>query len=306
MDTRLPPKLLEDFAQARETGTWTISGPNSRIELACVLEESDEVPGLLSFGMDGGGGVWYCDVEDRLGGGVGSIVHLHMSGVYGDARRVAPSYAELRARLARGLDPYDLPTLDEEASANPPRNVRVPGIEGLVDVRRVHARTRRPAEVVSAHDVLAAGLPARGGESIYLTDEGRVQFVTLAARAVVDGIACAAGTPLSLHSVTGRPLRFTPAEPLVIDGLPLRADHEVYVYDPVVSACFSGVLDRDHDVDGVPLAAGTRVVLRGEEQALVSGTLRAAATIGGKPLAAGTWFELLGDTLYQTRPPAGE
>ncbi|MDI1435823.1 hypothetical protein [Polyangium sorediatum] len=305
MDARLPPKLLDDLAQARETRSWTISGPNSRIRLADRMDDSDELPSLVPFGTDGGGGVWYCDVEDHLGGGAGSIVHLHMSGGYGDARRVAPSYVELLARLSLGFDPYDLPTLDEEASANPPRAVRVPGIEGLVDVRRMHARTRRPAEVVAAHDVLAAGFPARGGESIYLTDEGRIHFLTLAARAVVDEIVCAAGTLLSLHPVTGRPLRFTPAEPLVIDGLPLRAGHEVTVYDPVFSASVSGVLDRDHDVGGVPLAAETRVVLQGEARALSSGTLRRAARIGGASLAAGTWFELLGDMLYQTRPPAG-
>ena len=74
----------------------------------------------------------------------------------------------------------------------------------------------------------------------------------------------------------------------MIDGLPLRAGHEVTVYHPVFSAAVSGVLDRDHDVGGVPLAAETRVVLQDEAREPSSGTLREAATIGGVPLAAGT------------------
>ena len=57
-----------------------------------------------------------------------------------------------------------------------------------------------------------------------------------------------------------------------------------------------------HDVGGVPLAAGTRVVLQGQARVLMSGTLRAAAVVAGERLEAGTWFELLGERLYRTRP----
>jgi hypothetical protein len=62
------------------------------------------------------------------------------------------------------------------------------------------------------------------------------------------------------------------------------------------------VLARDHDVDGLPLAGGTRVVLLMEK--LQSGTLRADATVAGTALPAGTWFELLCGALYRSRPPA--
>jgi len=180
--------------------------------------------------------------------------------------------------------------------------MEVPGIDAPVTVKRAHARTRRAAEVVCAHDVLACGLPARGGESIHLTEDGRAHFLTLSARTIVDGVACAAGTNLALQPTTGRLLKFTPAEPLEIDGLPFRAGEEVTVYDPIFSAAVSGVLDRDHDVGGIPLAAGTRVTLHGEARALMSGTLRSAAVVAGERLEAGTWFELLGERVYQTRP----
>ncbi len=304
---RLPGELAADLARARETNDWTLSGRKSRIELDEALDSSDELVGLLPFGTDGGGGVWYCDVENRVERGAGAILHLPMSGGYGDARYVAASYADLRDRLAAGLDPYDLPSFDDEASASLRGETRVPGVDGPVVVRRVHARalgTPRAAEVVCAHDVLADGLPARGGAPIYLTEEGRVHFLTLASQAVVEGVTCAAATPLALHPATGRPLRFTPAEPLVVDGLPFRAGHEVCVYDPVFSAAVTGVLDRDHDVDGVPLAAGTPITLHGQERALTRGTLRAATILDGQQLEAGTSFELLGESLYRTRPAA--
>jgi hypothetical protein len=299
---RFPAKLLADMTRARETREWTLSGPKSRIELDDALEESDELVGLLPFGTDGGGGVWYCDSDNRLERGAGAIVHLHMSCGYGHARYVAASYAELCARLADGLEPYELPSFDDEASATLGGESRVPGIEEPVEVRRVHARTHRAAEVVCARDGLAGGLPARRGEPILLTQEGRVHFLTLAEQAIVAGVSCMAGTPLALQPDTGRPLRFTPAEPLELDALPLRAGHEVTVYDPVFSAAVTGVLDRDHDVGGVPLAAGTRVVLQGQARVLMSGTLRSAAVVAGERLEAGTWFELIGERLYRTRP----
>lgn len=299
---RLPAKLVADIERARETKEWTISGPKSRIELDDEIDESNELLGLQPFGMDGGGGVWYCDVDNRLARGAGSIIHLHMSCGYGDARYVAASYAELLRRLADGLDPYKLPSFNDEASATSGGQTRVPGIEAPVEVKRVHARTHRAAEVVCARDALATGLPARGGEPIHLTEEGRVHFLTLAAQATVEGVLCAAGTPLALHPTTGRPLRFTPAKPIEIDGLPLRAGHEVTVYDPVFSAGVTGVLDQDLDVAGVPLAGGTRITLHGQARSLMSGTLRCAAVVGGQRLEAGTWFELLGETLYRTRP----
>ncbi len=303
MTRPVPPMLAADLARARATQSWTIAGPRSRIELCEDLDERDELLGLLPFGTDGGGGVWYCDVDDRLGGGAGAIVHLHKSSRYGDARRMKPSYAELRDALAEGLDPYELPTLDDEATAElqGPRNV--PGIEGTVLVKRAHARTRRAAEVVADRDVIAGGYAAKGGARILLTDEGRVHFLTLAARAVVEGIPCASDTELSLHPETGRPLRFTPDVSIEIDGLPFRGKHEVSVYDPIFSASVSGVLDRDHDVARIPLAEGTRVVLLGEERALMSGTLRAPAMLGGEHLEAGTWFEMLGEVLYRKKSP---
>jgi hypothetical protein len=296
-----PANLVADIERARETKEWTISGPKSRIELDDEIDESDELVGLQPFGLDGGGGVWYCDVDNRLMRGAGSIIHLHMSCGYGDARYVATSYEELLRRLADGLDPYELPSFNAEALPTLDGLTHVPGIEAPVEVKRVHARTHRAAEVVCAQDALAAGLPARGGEPIHLTDEGRVHFLTLAAQALVDGIPCAAGTALALHPTHGRPLRFTPAEPLELDGLPLRAGHEVTVYDQIFSAGVTGVLDRDHDVAGVPLAAGTRVTLHGQARSLMSGTLRCAAVVAGQRLEAGTWFELLGETLYRTR-----
>lgn len=297
-----PATLAADIARARETNEWTLSGPRSRIELDEEIDESDELAGLLPFGMDGGGGVWYYDIDDRLGRGAGSILHLHMSGRFGDARYVAASYADLLSRLADGLDPYDLPSFDDEASKALAGQTRVLGIDAPVEVKRVHARTDGPAEVVCVADALAGGLPARGGEPIHLTEDGRVHFLTLAARAIVEGLLCEAGTELALHPATGRPLRFTPAESLTIDGLPLRGGHEVTVYDSVFSASVEGVLDRDYDVGGVPLAAGTRIALLGQARSLMSGTLRSAAIVGGERLEAGTWFELLGESLYQTRP----
>ena len=301
-----PPELVAAFDGARASKAWTISGSRSRIELGDDLDECDQLVGLLPFGMDGGGGIWYVDVDDRLGRGAGAIVYLHASCGFGDARLVAKSYAALLEKLAAGLDPDELPSFDDEATAKYAGEQRVPGIDTPVTVKRVHARTGRAAEVVCPTDTLAAGLPARGGDSIFLTEEGRVHFVTLSAPATVGGIACAAGTPLSLHPQSGRPLRFTPAEPIVIDGLPLRAGHEVSVFDPVFSASTSGTLDRDHDIGGVPLAAGTHAVLLGRERALMSGTLRTAAVVGGKPLAAGTWFELIGASVYRTRPARSE
>jgi hypothetical protein len=299
---RLPGNLVADIERARETKEWTIFGPKSRIELDDEIDESDELVGLQPFGMDGGGGVWFCDVDNRLTRGAGSIIHLHMSCGYGDARYVAASYEELLRRLADGLDPYKLRSFNDETSPTSGGLTRVPGIDAPVEVKRVHARTHSAAEVVCTRDAVAAGLPARGGEPIHLTDEGRVHFLTLAAQTLVDGVPCAAGTALALHPTTGGPLRFTPAEPLEIDGLPLRAGHEVTVYDPVFSAGVTGVLDRDHDVAGVPLAAGTRITLHGQGRSLMSGTLRCAAVVAGQRLEAGTWFELLGETLYRTRP----
>lgn len=307
---RFPAPLAAAIAAARATNVSTVVGPKSRIELDDALDESDALAGVLPFGTDGGGGVWFCDVDNRVERGAGAILHLHASGAYGDTRYVAASYAELADRLAEGLDPYDLPSFDEEASAALRGVASVPGIDGsdgFVEVRRVHARAvgqPRAAEVVSAVDARADGLPARAGAPIYLTEEGRVHFLTLAADAIVEGVPCQAGTPLALHPATGRPLRFTPAAPIAVDGLPFRAGHEVCVYDPVFSAAVTGVLDRDHDVDGVPLAAGTRVTLQGHERALAAGTLRAATLLDGQELNAGTSFELLGGHLYRTRSGA--
>lgn len=304
---RFPAPLAAAIAAARATNGGTVVGPKSRIELDGAFDESDALAGVLPFGTDGGGGVWFCDVDNRVERGPGAILHLHASGAYGDTRYVAASYAELADRLAKGLDPYDLPSFDEQASAALRGVASVPGIDGLVEVRRVHARAvgqPRAAEVVSAVDVRADGLPARAGAPILLTEEGRVHFLTLAADAIVEGVPCLAGTPLALHPATGRPLRFTPAAPIAIDGLPFRAGHEVCVYDPVFSAAVTGVLDRDHDVDHVPLAAGTRVTLQGHERALAAGTLRAATVLDGQELHAGTSFELLGGHLYRTRSGA--
>ncbi|AFE04314.1 hypothetical protein COCOR_01824 [Corallococcus coralloides DSM 2259] len=299
IDPRFPARLLEDLSQQRST-----EGPRTRLNIDRHGDESEELPpGLVPFARDGGGGVWYLDVEDCLKKGVGAIFYLHMSEVYGDTRYIAASYDELLQRVAEGLHPRDMPTFDELASRQAPKSVRVPGIEGLVDVERVHASTGRPA-VVTVHDNARCegGFVARAGTSVYMTDAGRIQFVTLAERAVVDGIPCAGDTVLALHPKTGRPLRFTPAEPIVVDGLPLAPFHEVMVEDPIYAPSVSGMLARDHDVEGLPLAAGTQVrLLRGK---LDQGTLRADANVAGTLLPAGTWFELLSGTLYRTRPPA--
>ncbi|MBN9687436.1 MULTISPECIES: SMI1/KNR4 family protein [unclassified Corallococcus] len=299
IDPRFPARLLEDLAQGRST-----EGPRTRLNIDRYGDESEELPAaLVPFARDGGGGAWYLDVEDALKKGVGAIFYLHMSETYGDTRYVAASYDELLQRVAEGLRPSDLPTFDELASRQAPKNVRVPGIEGLVDVKQVYASTGTPG-VVTVHDDARCegGFVARAGTSVYISGEGRIQYVTLAERAIVDGIACAGGTDLALNPRTGRPLRFTPAEPLVVDGIPLAPFHEVTVEDPISSPGVSGMLARDHDVDGFPLAGGTRVVLLGDK--LSSGTLRADADVAGTRLPAGTWFELVAGLLFRTRPPA--
>ncbi|MHA7628940.1 SMI1/KNR4 family protein [Corallococcus sp. M7] len=299
IDPRFPARLLEDLAQRRST-----EGPRTRLNIDPHGDESEELPAaLVPFARDGGGGVWYLDVEDALKKGVGAIFYLHMSETYGDTRYIAASYDELLQRVAEGLRPGDMPSFDQLASRQAPKNVRVPGIEGLVDVEHVHASTGGFG-VVTVHDNARCegGFVARAGTSVHITGEGRIHYVTLAERAVVDGIACAEGTVLSLHPRTGRPLRFTPAEPLVVDGLPLAPFHEVTVEDPIYSPGVSGMLARDHDVDGFPLAGGTRVVLlRGK---LSSGTLRADANVAGTVLPAGTRFELVAGQLFHPRPPA--
>ncbi|MFB1484610.1 SMI1/KNR4 family protein [Corallococcus sp. RDP092CA] len=294
IDPRFPARLLEDLSQQRG-----IVGPHTRLDLDRGGDESEELPaGLVPFARDGGGGVWYLDVEDALKQGVGAVFYLHMGETYGDTRYIAASYEELLHRVAEGLRPGDLPSFDALASRQPPKNVRVPGIEGPVDIERVHASTGGPA-VVTVHDDARCegGFVARAGTSVFMTEAGRIQYVTLAERAVVDGIPCAEGTALAIHPETGRPLKFTPTEPIVVDGLPLAPFHEVSVSPGV-----SGVLARDHDVDGVPLAGGTRVVLLMEK--LHSGTLRADANVAGTTLPAGTGFELVAGRLFRTRPPA--
>lgn len=294
IDPRFPARLLEDLAQRRST-----SGPRTRLNIDPWGDASEELPAaLVPFARDGGGGVWYLDVEDALKKGVGAVFYLHMGEIHGDTRYIAASYDELLQRVAEGLSPRDMPTFDELASRQPPKNVRVPGIEGLVDVERVHASTGRPAVVTMQDDSRCeGGLVAKAGTSVYMTEEGRITYVTLAGHAVVGGIPCAGGTDLGIESKTGRPLKFTPTEPIVIEGLPLAPFHEVSLSPGV-----SGVLARDHDVDGLPLAGGTRVVILMEK--INSGTLRADATVAGTPLPAGTWFELVADRLFRTRPPA--
>ncbi|WP_223643587.1 SMI1/KNR4 family protein [Corallococcus sp. EGB] len=275
------------------------SGPRTRLDIDRGGDESEELPaGLVPFARDGGGGVWYLDVEDDLKKGVGAVFYLHMSETYGDTRYIAASYDELLQRVAEGLHPHDVPSFDELASRKAPKNVRVPGIKGEVDVERVHASTGSPA-VVTVHDDARCegGFVARAGTCVYMTEAGRITYVTLAERAVVDGISCAEGTALAIHPETGRPLKFTPTEPVVVEGLPLAPFQEVSVSPGV-----SGVLARDHDVDGLPLAGGTRVALLMEK--IHSGTLRADATVAGTALPAGTWFELVADRLFRTRPPA--
>ncbi|MBN8468902.1 SMI1/KNR4 family protein [Corallococcus exiguus] len=299
IDPRFPARLLEDLSEPR-----TIAGPRTRLNLDRWGDESDELPpGLVPFARDGGGGVWYLDVEDRLKKGVGAVFYLHMSETYGDTRYMASSYDELLQRVSEGLHPDDMPSFDALASRQAPKGVRVPGIEGLVDVERIHASTGRPA-LVTVHENARCegGFVARAGTSVYMTDAGRIHFVTLAERAVVDGIPCAGDTVLAPHPMTGRPLRFTPAEPIVVDGIPLAPFHEVMVEDPIYSPGMSGVLARDHDVEGLPLAAGTPVhFLHGS---LFNGTLRADANVAGTLLPAGTSFELANGVLYRTRPPA--
>ncbi|NVJ22244.1 hypothetical protein HUW62_13550 [Myxococcus sp. AM011] len=252
--------------------------------------------------MDGGGGVWYLDVEDRLKRGPGAVFFLPMSETSGDTRFIAASYDELLQRISEGMKPDDMPSFDQLASESAPGNVRVPGIEGLVDVERVHASTGRPALVTVHGDARCdEGFVARAGTRVYLTEKGRIHFVTLATRAVVDGIPCAAGTDLAPHPETGRPLRFTPAEPVVVDGLPMAPFHEVRAMDPVFSSETSGVLAHDFDVKGLPLAGGTSVRL---SPWLFSGTLRADAEVAGTLLPSGTWFELSNGVILHTRPPA--
>lgn len=58
---------------------------------------------------------------------------------------------------------------------------------------------------------------------------------------------------------------------------------------PIFSPGVSGVLARELDVEGLPLAAGPQVVLL--RRMLNSGTLRADANVVGTALPAGTWFE---------------
>ncbi|MBN8228369.1 hypothetical protein JYK02_12740 [Corallococcus macrosporus] len=293
IDPRFPARLLEDLSRG-----GSIAGPRTRLNLDRYGDESDDLPGLVPFARDGGGGAWYLDVEDRLQRGAGAVFYLHMSETYGDTRFIASTYDALLQRVSEGLHPHDMPSFDQLASEHAPKNTRVPGIEGLVDVERIHASTGRPATVTPHDDARCeGGFVARAGTPVYLSEHGRIYLVTLAGPALVEGVACAGGTELFRHPETGRPLRFTPSEPMVVEGLPLAPFHEVTIPDPVYFAEVSGVLARDHDVKGLPLAGGTHLSLSSR---IFNGTLRADAVVAGSALPAGTSFELSNGVL---RPP---
>jgi len=205
--------------------------------------------------------------------------------------------------------------------ARAPRRVHVVSSRrGGQDFRVAFAAVEDVAELLAAGWIVEAALPNvphvlehdglrfHGDRPYRLSDRGTVIEAVLSERQEVRGIPCAAGESVSID-YEGSLVSATLAEDVVLGRWTFRAGSRVTFWEGTERVPCEVALAEDHEIAGVPCAAGTTVTFR-EDGSLESATLSRVHAYRGREIARGStlWFDERGaiESVDEPSPAEGQ